>query len=1277
MTRFGNHRRAFCKPQRRSTARTWLCALLLSLLVGIPTTALAQLDTGALAGTILDPAGKSVPGAKIEITGVNTGTAYSTVSVASGYYSLPAVRPGRYEVTVTATGFKTVVNRGLTIAVGATTGFNVSLAVGAATTTINVVAGESGLETDSSEIDANFSPEQVDKLPLSVAGFRSPEALAFLAPGVAGFGQSSAGTDTIKIAGGQEMGTDFLLDGITTNREENGSNSFGIVNPSMEAIYEFHISIANLPVSEGRTTGGLTNFNTRGGTNDYHGTAYMFYKNAAFDALDWFQKGKAFEQTGAARAEQLVKPADTKADYGANAGGPIRIPALYNGHNKSFFFFNFEQWHQSYGGPITSLLPTPAELGSDGQFYDFSSLLGSTPLGVSPCGETVYPGEIMDPQYDNTTIPCRYAGFGQTVTGSAGNYAVSGMPTNKIPINRSSSIASMFVNKYLMPLAQQEVAGSSVYNYVYNGPGSRGTTENTAYSVRFDQNVGEKNKVWAFLQFRENTDTGGNSNLPPPIQTCCGTIDQRGSYLRAGWTWMPAPNLVNALTVGGNRSNNINKSKASQMGTDWDQQFGIANGFSNDFPVFQFIGFTFGGFGQQEDSTDVDNTVAVNNVLHWQYGAHSFMFGGEAQYHQYSWVSHIGGTCSGNAGCFQFWPNQTASDEDFWGEDGNGFAAFLIGETGLASNLNDLHAPRWLSHYGALFAGDNWKVNPHLNVNYGVRWSYETPRHEALGDTSIWDPSMVDAATNGGPYGQALGALVFAGKGPGRNGSVNETWGSVWRKDFEPRVGFAWEPPVLTSKTVLRGSAGIYYGPLVYADYGQGTAQGFTVQNALFTADPLDGVPLDNGLGVLPTTPDLNPNQLDGSSISADYIAKSNGRPAMVENWALEAQYAVSQNTTVTLGYMGNHATHLHAMLDFYNDLPDKYMQLGDWLNYWAYYPPNAEGGFGVNSIEPYSNFSCPAGPPTCTWPINEPISQALRPFPQIGYINMDSYLQNLGQSTYEALEARLDKRFSNGLNILASYTFSKTLTDADVIQPYWSTLQNGGAVQNPENLRAEKCVSSEDTPNNLAVSYIYELPIGRGKKFLGSVSRPVDMLIGGWSYSGILHYESGQPMSIFGATGIPGKNSSVRFNRVEGQHVKNTKFTNPLNFNSTTYASACETGYFNCNAFYDPNLFQNRDPNGVGPTGQGNPFRFGDMPRNSADIRWIPWESEDMGLVKTFGLPRGMNIEFRADMFNVFNRHYWARPVSDMAVGGLNDGQIGGDMAGARTSQFRLKYNF
>jgi hypothetical protein len=1220
--------------------------------------AVGQLDAGVIAGTIFDPTGKVVPSALVSAREASTGTSYSTASSSTGYYVFPSVRPGSYDVTVTAAGFKTAARNGVTVAIGTHSAQDITLAVGSTAETVTVSASTQTLESESSDVGTSIQPLQVEALPLTVQGFRSLETLIALSPGVVSFGEASS-TDPIKINGGQEEGTDFLIDGITTNRQQNGSGSFGIMSPSVDAVSEFHITLSGLPAELGRTTGGIANYNTKSGTNSYHGSVYEFFKNAALDANTWYNNGDiAMNGNTAAARATYKRPEDFKNDYGFNLGGPVRIPHVYDGKNKTFFFFNWEQWHFHYGGPITSLLPTPAELGSNGQSFDFSSTLGTTPLGVSPCGETVFPGEIFDPLYDNTSVPCRTTPF----TG------------NKIPVSRESTLARTIVNTYLMPLAQQEVAGSSAYNYVQR---SYGTTNNTAYSFRIDQNLGPKNKIWGFWSSRENTDTGGNSNLPVPIQTCCGTYDQLGKIVRAGWDWVVTPTLVNSLTVGGNRSNNINLSKASRMGTDWDQQLGIANGFSDNFPVFEFYGNTFGSIGQQEHSTDIDNVVALNDILHWQHGAHSFKFGGELQYHQYSWISQIGGTCSGNAGCMQFWDNQTASDENFWGQDGNSFAAFLIGEAGLMSNLNDLHQPRWITHYGAIFLQDDWKAKPNLTLNLGLRWSYDTPRHEAAGDTSIWNPTLTDAATTGGDFPQALGALVFAGKGAGRNGSKNETWGTVYKKDFEPRVGFSWEPDFLSHKDVIHGSAGLYYGPLVYADYGQGTVQGFTAQGNLFTADPLDGPQLDAGLAALPTTPNLNPNQLDGTSTGADYVSGSNGRPGMMESWTLEVQHQLTSSLFLSAGYLGMHATHLHAMLNFMNDMPDKDMALGDWLTNWAYYPPNAQGGFGVNSIEPYANFSCPAGPPTCTWPVNEPISQALRPFPQIGYINSDSYLQNMGQSTYNALEMKLEQRFHNGLNILASYTFSKTLTDADIIQPYWSTLQNGGAVQDPENLRGEKAVSSEDAPQNFVISYVYELPVGRGKKFLGAASRPVNAILSGWSISGIQRYVSGQPMSIFGATGIPGKNSSVRFDRVAGQPVKNPNYKNPLLFNPTSNATACATGYFNCAAFYDPNLFQNRNPNGIGASGEGNPWRFGNMTRNSADIRSFAYLDEDFGLSKAISVTQKVRMELRWEAFDAFNRHMFTRPVSNLNSSTLNVGQIGGLQNGPRNMQLHLRISY
>jgi hypothetical protein len=1275
MTTFGKALRFVLAPRGAWPA-------LLIMLLGLATPAVAQLDTGAIAGTVLDPSGKVVQGAKVDIRETGTGTAYSTLSTSTGFYVFPSVRIGSYDVTVIAAGFKTSIHRGVVVSVGAHTGQDITLAVGAATETISVAAGAQTLESETSDIDAAIQPEQVEDLPLAVGGsLRSLSSLEFLVPGTVGNveGTGTAGSvQMTKINGGQEMGTDYLVDGLTTNRQQNGSGNFDIMAPSVDAVNEFHISLSGLPAELGRTTGGLANFNSRGGTNDYHGTVYDFFKNAALDANNWFDNAYIAQHGNTAAAKETYKRSyDTKNDYGINLGGPIRIPHLYHGKDKSFFFFNWEQLRYNYGGAQTSQLPTPAELGSDGQYFDFSSTLGTTALGTSPCGETVYSGEIFDPQYDNTSQPCRYAGFGQTVSGSAGNYTVSGSPTNKIPINRASKVAQTIVNRYLMKLANQETTGSSNYNYTYRGAGTEGVDTQTVYSFRIDQNLGARNKIWGFWTSRENTDSGGNSNMPAPIQTCCATVDQLGKILRAGWDWIVSPTLLNSLTVGGNRSNNINLSKAAGMGTNWDNELGIANGTSKDFPVFQFNSNTFSQIGQQKDSTDIDNVVALNDILHWQHGQHSFKFGGEAQYHQYSWISHIGGTCSGEAGCIQFWDNQTASDEDYWGQDGNSFAAFLIGETGDMTNLHDLHQPRWITHYGAIFAQDDWKARPNLTLNIGLRWSFDTPRREAAGDTSNWDPTLTDASTTAGEYPQAKGALVFAGKGSGRNGSKNETWGSIYKKDFEPRVGFAWEPDVLDHKLVVRGNTGIYYGPLIYADYGQGTTQGFTVSGNEYTTDPLDGVSLDSGLAALSTTPNLNANQLDGTSTDVPYVAKSNGRPGMVETWTMETQYEIKPSLFFSLGYLGMHSTHLHAMLSYMNDMPDKYMALGDYLNWWAYYPgdPNSPStGYVGSPMEPYGNFSCDSG---CTWPKDEPEYQALRPYPQVEYINMDSYLQNLGQSTYHALEAKLEQRFHNGLNILASYTFSKTLTDADAIQPYEGTDQNGGAVQDPENLRAEKSVSSEDVPNNFVVSYIYELPIGQGKRFFGNTSRPVNAIISNWSISGVQRYLSGQPMSINSATGIPGKNSSVRFDRVAGTKVKNSAYTSPLNFDSTSNTTACSTGYFNCNAFYDPNLFANRDPNGIGTTKEGNPWRFGTMPRNSADIRGPVYKNEDFGISKVIPIHDKIKADLRAEMFDAFNRHIFTRPNSDLSSTNTSVGQINGLQDGPRNVQFRLRITY
>jgi hypothetical protein len=1220
------------------------CAVI--LLLGICCPGWAQLDTGSIAGVITDSTGKVIERASIVVSDPTTGTNYSTVSSSAGYYVVPSVHPGTYSLKVTAPGFKTSLTDGVIVSVGTRTARDIDLSVGSSMESVTVNAGSVSLEKETSDVDASITPDQVQDLPLAVSGnLRSITSMEFLVPGTVGPGTSSGGSgfQMTKINGGQEEGTDYLVDGITTNRMENGSGSVDILTPSVDAVNEFHVELSGLPVELGRTTGGIANFNTKSGTNDYHGTAYDFYKNSALDANNWFNNGYLATTTDPAARTGLQRPADTKNDYGVTLGGPFRIPHLYDGKGKTFFFFSWEQLRYNTGSAVTSLIPTQAELGGDGQYFDFSSTLGG-PItvngaqayacdGVTP----LYFGEIFDPAFESNG--CR------TVPFKDANGVL-----NKIPVGRESQVAKA-VLKY-MPTPNL-TGGTN--NYVYDTTDS---LAQTVYSVRIDQNLGANHKIWGFFSSRENTDQGNGLNLPPPINSAGGgSVDQLAKLSRVGWDWIISPTFINSLTVGTNRSNNYNKSRAANMGNNWDSELGIPNGSGPVFPGFVFVGSPFPGFGENDYAQDVDNTIAVNEIIHWQHGAHSFRFGGEAQYHQYSFVSLIGGTCSGTSGCFTFFDNQTASDQTYWGRDGNSFAAFLIGQSGTANALKQIHAPRWITHFGSLFAQDDWKVRSNLTLNLGLRWSFDTPRHEAEGDTTSFSPT----AANPGAAG-TLGSLVFAGKGAGRNGNTGETWADVYYKNIEPRVGFSWSP-YADGKIVLRGSGGIYYGPLVYADFGQGTLQGFTQNQTLSTGDPLSGPQVDAGLPVLTNTPNLDPTQSNGQGV--DYIAKSNGRPAMVETWTLESQIQLNPNLFFSLGYLGNHATRLHGLIDYPNDMPLQYLAMGACLQWWAVAPcPN---GFSSPPIQPYQGFSCATG---CTWGISEPVEQALRPFPQYGYINEDSYLQNVGQSSYDALTAKLEQRFHNGFNILASYTFSKTLTDADAIQPYYSTLQNQGGTQNPFDHKAEKAVSNEDIPNNFVVSYLYELPVGHGKRVLGNSPKVVNAAVSGWRISGVQRYLQGQPISFFGANGIPGFDNGIRPNRVPGQRVKGfTGSFNPFTFQNTNSigagSGACTTGYWNCGAFADPN------PN----PGLNVPYQFGTMPRNSGDIRSFGFYDEDFGINKHIPIRERLSADFRGEMFNAFNRHAFNKP--DSGIQDTSFGQVGSTLLGPRNVQFTVHINY
>jgi hypothetical protein len=389
----------------------------------------------------------------------------------------------------------------------------------------------------------------------------------------------------------------------------------------------------------------------------------------------------------------------------------------------------------------------------------------------------------------------------------------------------------------------------------------------------------------------------------------------------------------------------------------------------------------------------------------------------------------------------------------------------------------------------------------------------------------------------------------------------------------------------------------------------------------------------------------------------------------MVENWSLEFERQLSPDLILSMGYVGSHGTHLRSLLGGINALNPQYFSMGNTLNLQVTNPASPVSA-------PFTNFvSLYGGAAT--------VAQALVPFPQYMNIDSDCCLENLGISTYNALLAKLERRFRNGLNLLASYTFSKTLTDADSALPAFAGFSGGGYGQNPYNLKGEKSLSFQDIPQTFVLSYLYELPVGPGKKFVkhgGAVGK----VVGGWEVGGVQRYQSGQPLVFGCATGVPGFSSylggCIRYDQVPGQPLRSSTASSfnvgnvallggtgcTENANGTFSAPAGVATYFNCAAFVDPNA-----PALV--TARG--YAFGSMPRVIGNVRSQPYFNEDFSLIKSTAISESKAVIFKAEFVNAFNRHVFTRPDTGLTDGGF--GTSYGTVDNPRNIQFTLRFQF
>jgi len=1021
-----------------------------------------------------------------------------------------------------------------------------------------------------------------------------------------------------------------MLDGVSTQRADSGS-AFDQTAPSVEALSEFKVLTATIPAEFGRTSGGVESFATKSGTNKFHGTAFNFFRNDKLDANSWNNNFNG-----------APKGRDHQNDFGGALGGPVWIPKLYNGKDKLFFFFSWEQYRNNLGKSNVNTLPTDAERGGD-----FTKLLGpglvdsdNNPI-LNPCnGKQILQGEIFDP---------------------ATTQVVGGQPC-RLPFTTDNVIPSDRISTVSKNILQFLPVGSDT-----NGPGcnapicnnflftAANPVRDTTMTVKIDFNVSQKGKAFFSYSSRDQEDLNGSQELPRPVDPHFLNSNFT-HYLRFGYDYTISPTLLNHFVVGLNRLANFSKGQ-SVTGQDWDATLGITGASGQVFPQITFDNFQsspvnvgYRDFSAANDDHNIPDSLVMTDSVSWAKGRHTIRFGFEWRSIQFSRISFANTSPRYDFAAFQtaYIPNSNNS--------GDPFASFLLGAPHKESLTFIDIQPRWSSNYYAGYVQDDFKVRSNLVLNLGLRYSVDTPRHEPHGANSVLDLNTPNSLAGGAP-----GALIFGSRAAGAK---------TYYKNFGPRIGFsyAWK-----DDTVFRGGYAIYYAPLQYSDFGGALTTGTSVTPTFQSSDAFSAVQSpDLGFPSYPA-PTQDPTLLTGTDSSPFFVGANYGKPGMVQNWSFEMQHELAKDLIMNIGYVGARSTRLHSNLSQLNTLNPEFYGLGNDL-FLNVNDPQAQADLAALGVTVPSWFVplwSPAGEDT--------LGQLLRPLPQYRTVD-NSPLENSGQSSYHALQAKLERRFRNGLNLLASYTFSKTLTNADSSFPVFSGFNsNVFGAQNPYNLKAEKAVSYQDVPHTFVISYLYELPMGPGKKLLnhGVASK----VAGGWQLGGVHRYQSGAPVMInaFATTLQTFTSGSFRFSQVPGVPLisPNASHFNPFGENSGctpnpdgTFTANSSNNFFNCAAIIDPNASDLVTQRG---------YTFGNMPLFFSGIR-SPWYiNEDFSITKRTLIAEGQTITFKVDIPNAFNRHVFGQLSGNPFDGSFGVPGGGGHSVNSapRQIQLTLRYEF
>lgn len=1200
------------------------CALLLATLIAAPAVLLAQSYFGTVSGLLTDSSGAVVQGAQVVLTDQQKGFTFHATSESSGRYLFRAIPPGMYSVSVESKGFEKAIKPNVRVDVNENATADVSLRVASATQTVVVEGQAENLQTEDAVTGQVINRKFINDLPLIS---RDVTDLTYLAPGVGDMSDSNHAGDTggtnFVSNGSRGASADILTDGASvTNSEPNGGITQATYIPSPEAVEEFKVEQSNFSAEYGFSGASVVNVITRSGSNKFHGSVYDFVRDQITDANNWFNDHYGIP----------IAPL-RRNNYGATIGGPIV-------KNKAFFFFDYDGYRDTTMS--TAQAGVPSMNMRAGDFGEVCTSQNGTFNNAGLC--SVSGGQIWDPysgKYSNTVggaIRSTFIPFNNIAkyTSKGSPYLPANLEPGPGPGNLIDPIAQKMMNLFPKP----NINNGILDNWAGSGPNHN---FNDKFDIRVDYRFNEKNLASVKYSQQWSHSIGFNcfQNFTDP---CAGGPNRNTAHLFAiNETYTITPTLLLNTTLGFTRGAEHIDAYNPQGVPDPLSKLGFpsylgSNGFQGVPAMFisEYLsaGYTSMGddpYGNYRLGQDTGQfTVSVDKV----HGPHELKFGFEGRLHQMNYIQ-----TNAPVGIFNFDQNETSmGPNDFSKYGGDPMASFLIGQAS-GGYYEIQFRPATENYQYAIFAQDNWKTTSKLTLNLGLRYDVTLPRTDRFNHQNWFDPTAVSPLKVPG-LPTLHGGEVFAS--PNQRTNYITDWSNI-----QPRFGFAYQ---FAPKMVVRGGYGIYYGQSRsgasgVVPYG---SQGFNEYTNMITSyQNLGSTPylhLDN-----PYPNGLNQPAGNTLGLLNDIGYGANGPlrtgaanlTPYEQSWSFGIERELPSNLVVTAQYVGKKGTHLGFSGDNQLDI------LGPQIES---YTPTQDGNLLNYVNNPFSSQNGgPISDPNSTMSSAQVQQFQLNlPYPQFTSVSTDVAM--VANSTYHALQLSAEKRYSNGLQLLANFTWSKSIDDASVPDDNVTWIGSSTSIQDPNKPWLERSLSTFDIPWIVQFAYTYDLPFGRHRAFLSNMPRLLEAVVGGWKTNGVWRMTDGRPLQLTVADGFPPPTYGTY-----GYIVRPNIVGTPRRRHGADGLN---------DYFVNDNVFQ-RPPN----------FAIGDAPRTIGGVRGPTSFNADLSIAKQFFVHEDMNIEVRLEAENAFNHPVFGTPDTSLDDGSF--GQTFYQANGPRQVQLAIKFNF